>query len=235
MNNLHLCKPIIRAIDSPGVDLAGFPNSEITTFKFYCGQKAIYDGNLNAAYDYFSYAFENCPEKYVSNKRLILFLLVPLKMLTGIRPTRELLQKYNLHFLCALIDAIESGEIAKYHSELNRMEDLFIKHGIYLLYAKLKLFAVKNLFMHVQNIQQSHQIRIQDLKIAFNFSKTKFEHKNGHDTTPLDYETNCFLVNLIALGLMKGYLSEKHQMLVLSKANPFPVNISLEQFEVGNI
>lgn len=41
-------------------------------------------------------------------------------------------------------------------------------------------------------------------------------------------EAECLLANLIVEGIVKGYISSQHDMLVVSKLNPFPVLSSVK-------
>ncbi|KAH3808356.1 hypothetical protein DPMN_136709, partial [Dreissena polymorpha] len=95
INKLHLCKPLIRAIDSlPMKDK--FALSHLITFRYYVGQKAMFDGDFKKADEYLTFAFERCHVMCRRNKRLILQFLVPVKMLLGQMPKPDLLKKYDL-------------------------------------------------------------------------------------------------------------------------------------------
>lgn len=234
MNNLHLCKPLIRAIDSPNFDLSKFKRLEVVTYKYYCGHKAIYDGNLELALSNLQFAFDNCPDEHYKNKRMILLLLMPLKMLNYSVPKHQLLEKYNLTIFKNLIESINSGNVVQFDHELQSLAEILIQKGLYIVILKLKMVLIRNLFQNVYQITNSHQIRLEAFKTSFfvsnNRSSSDLSTTNG-DGTILQNETLCYLINLISMGLIKGYISDKHQVLVLSKANPFPQEISIGVFE----
>lgn len=148
INKLHLCKPLIRAIDSSAFkDI--FPLSEQVTYKYFVGRKAMFDSNYKSADEYLSFAFEKCHPKYVKNKRLILIYLVPVKMLLGFMPKKCMLEKYDVlqfHFLAC---ALKEGNIRKFDEVIQQHESFFIENGIYLIVEKLKIMAYRNLFKKV--------------------------------------------------------------------------------------
>ena len=95
VNKLHLCKPLIRAIEQSSLK-DRYPKSQEVTYKYYVGRKHMFDNNFKAAEEYLTYAFERCHVKSRSNKRSILIYLIPVKMLLGHMPQTALLQKHDL-------------------------------------------------------------------------------------------------------------------------------------------
>lgn len=233
MNNLHLCKPIIRAIDSPHIDLNEFPNSEVVTYKFYCGHKAIYDGDFSLALQNLEYSFLKCRDTFFTNKRMILLLLLPLKLLNYNVPRADLLQKYKMTMFSELIQAIEEGNLVKFDEQVNLMTSVLIKNGLYIPILKLKIILIRNLFHRVYSLQNSHQIKLHVFEESYVFSKQSHAGSAPNSAEKNSRESLGYLVNLISMGLIKGYISDKHQVLVLSKANPFPDNVTIQVFETA--
>ncbi|XP_044769431.1 PCI domain-containing protein 2 isoform X2 [Neomonachus schauinslandi] len=95
INKLHLCKPLIRAIDSSNLK-EDYSTAQRVTFRYYVGRKAMFDSDFKQAEEYLSFAFEHCHRSSQKNKRMILIYLLPVKMLLGHMPTIELLRKYHL-------------------------------------------------------------------------------------------------------------------------------------------
>jgi len=80
INRHHLCKPLVRAIEScPLKDK--FSLAQRITYKFYTGQRAMFDGDYKTADECLSYCFANCHNSSKKNKRSILIYLVPVKMI----------------------------------------------------------------------------------------------------------------------------------------------------------
>ncbi|XP_041321657.1 PCI domain-containing protein 2 isoform X3 [Pyrgilauda ruficollis] len=80
INKLHLCKPLIRAIDSSNLK-EEYSMAQRVTYKYYVGRKAMFDSDFKQAEEYLSFAFEHCHRSSQKNKRMILIYLLPVKML----------------------------------------------------------------------------------------------------------------------------------------------------------
>jgi hypothetical protein len=212
INKLHLCKPLIRAIDSLPIK-DRFSVSQLVTYRFYVGRKAMFDSDFKAAEEYLSFAFQRCHARAKKNKRLILIYLLPVKMLLGHMPKRELLEKYDLLQFVEVARAVSSGNLSLLNEALERNEAFFIRCGIYLILEKLKVITYRNLIKKVSLILKTHQLPISAFTAAF--------HWMGEQDVD-DDEMQCILANLIYEDKIKGYISYQHKKLVVSKANAFP-------------
>lgn len=212
INKLHLCKPLIRAIDSsPYKDQ--FPLAQEITYRYFVGRKAMFDSDYRSANEYLTYAFQKCHRSSIKNKRLILTYLVPVKMLLGFMPSQHLLQKYDLMQFWDLVSAVKKGDLRGIDSAMEEHEGFFIKAGIYLIVEKLKITAYRNLFRLVYIAESSHQIDIASFQAALQLM--------GQDDVDSE-ETQCIVSNLIYDGKIKGYISYAHKKVVVSKQNAFP-------------
>lgn len=212
MSKLHLMKPLIRAIESSPYKEKSSLSQQIT-YKYYVGRKAMFDSDYSTANEYLTFAFQKCHQSSKKNKRLILIYLVPVKMLLGYMPTRELLEKYDLLQLWDVTLAVRSGQINQLSEAMHKHQKFFIQCGIYLILEKLKMITYRNLFKKVYNIHQNPVIEIQQFLLALRFVEGK--HMDIEDT-------HCLLCNLIHDGHVKGYISLAHQKVVLRKTDPFP-------------
>lgn len=212
INKLHLCKPLIRAIDSYQYK-ENFSLSQQITFRYFVGRKAMFDSDYKAADEYLTYAFENCHKLSKRNKRLILIYLVPVKMLLGYVPSYKVLEKYDVIEFWELVRAVCQGNLKLFDEIMEKHESFFIKCGIYLIVDKLKIIAYRNLFRKVYLILNTHQIPVEALQEALVYL--------GQTDVDLD-ETQCIVANLIYEGKIKGYISHQHRKVVVSKQNPFP-------------
>lgn len=217
INKLHLCKPLIRAIESSAFK-EQFSLSQQITYRYFVGRKAMFDSDYKSADNYLTYAFENCHRKSLKNKRLILIYLVPVKMLLGFMPSKKVLHKYDLMQFWELVEAVKQGNLKQIDAVMDKHESFFIKAGIYLIVEKIKILAYRNLFRKVYILENTHQVPISSLQAALEFT--------GQEDVGLD-ETQCILANLIYDGKIKGYISYQHRKLVVSKQNPFPTLSSL--------
>lgn len=212
INKLHLCRPLIRAIESSAYK-DHFALAQQITYKFFVGRTAMFDSDYKTADEYLTYAFEHCHKQSIKNKRSILTYLVPVKMLLGYMPKKFVLEKYNLLQFWELTEAVKRGDLRSLEQVMSKHESFFIGAGIYLIVEKLKIIAYRNLFKKVYLVLNTHQIPIQSLLSALEM----------HQVEDVDMdETECLVANLINEKKVKGYISHQHKKLVISKQNPFP-------------
>ncbi|NXR97934.1 PCID2 protein, partial [Oxylabes madagascariensis] len=209
INKLHLCKPLIRAIDSSNLK-DEYSMAQRVTYKYYVGRKAMFDSDFKQAEEYLSFAFEHCHRSSQKNKRMILIYLLPVKMLLVSRycsPKYGDLLTFSFHYPCS------EGNLLLLNDALTKHETFFIRCGIFLILEKLKIITYRNLFKKVYLLLKTHQLSLDAFLIALKFMQV--------DDVDID-EVQCILANLIYLGHIKGYISHQHQKLVVSKQNPFP-------------
>lgn len=235
INKLHLCKPLIRAIESSAYR-ESFPLAQQITYKYFVGRKAMFDSDYKSADEYLSFAFRKCHKRFPRNKRLILIYLVPVKMLLGFMPKREVLDKYDVLQFHELACALKEGNVQKFDEVIQRHETFFIECGIYLIVEKLKTIAYRNLFKRVSSIH-GHCLALEiDFRCSFAFQVWLVTQTHqldlNHFLVALQYvgeseitmdEVHCIVANLIYEGRIKGYISHQHNKLVVSKQNPFPL------------
>ncbi|XP_067848567.1 PCI domain-containing protein 2 isoform X1 [Heptranchias perlo] len=212
INKLHLCKPLIRAIDSSSLK-DEYSMAQRVTYKYYVGRKAMFDSDFKQAEDYLSFAFQHCHRSSQKNKRMILIYLLPVKMLLGHMPTVQLLRKYDLLQFSDVTKAVGEGNLLLLNEALVKHEAFFIRCGIFLILEKLKIITYRNLFKKVYLLLRTHQLPLDAFLVALNFMQV--------EDVDID-EVQCILANLIYMGHIKGYISHQHQKLVVSKQNPFP-------------
>ncbi|NWR77301.1 PCID2 protein, partial [Centropus unirufus] len=212
INKLHLCKPLIRAIDSSNLK-DEYSMAQRVTYRYYVGRKAMFDSDFKQAEEYLSFAFEHCHRSSQKNKRMILIYLLPVKMLLGHMPTIQLLKKYDLMQFAEVTKAVSEGNLLLLNDALTKHETFFIRCGIFLILEKLKIITYRNLFKKVYLLLKTHQLSLDAFLFALKFMQV--------DDVDID-EVQCILANLIYMGHIKGYISHQHQKLVVSKQNPFP-------------
>ncbi|XP_027054966.1 PCI domain-containing protein 2-like [Pocillopora damicornis] len=212
INKLHLCKPLIRAIDSAPIK-DQFKLAHLVTYRYFVGRKAMFDSDFKAADEYLSFAFERCCISSSKNKRAILIYLIPVKMLLGYIPKEDLLFKYNLNQFVDVVKSVRMGNLALLNETLEREQGFFIQCGVYLILEKLKIITYRNLFKKVALLLKTHQLSLGAFVVALRAMQVE-----DIDVT----EVECIVANLIYMGYIKGYISHQHQKLVVSKQNPFP-------------
>lgn len=217
LNNLRLCGNLIRTIDRrSGQDGPDFESMYSTahrvTYKFFTGRLHLYEGNYSKAGEDLAYAFHRIPAKYMNNKRLTLLYLIPARMLKGILPKNELLEKYNMLEFQDIARGIRSGNVALYNQAFKKHEESFIRKGLYLVVGKLKYLVYRTLCMRLHRITDTPKIKLDyyikclglcDVHMTFD-------------------EVECIIANLIYKGYIKGYIAHTAKYLVVSRNTPFP-------------
>lgn len=212
INKLNLMKPMIRAIDSLQFR-DRYPLSQLITYRYYTGRKAMFDSDFKGADEAMTFAFQRCHIRCKKNKRRILIYLIPVKMLLGFLPKPTLLKRYNLDEFREVVSGVRQGNVRLVSEALAKHERFFIGAGIYLILEKLKPVAYRNLFRKVFLIKNNHQIDIAVFLQSLQWMKVE---DVDHD------ETECILANMIHDGRIKGYISHAHRKVVLSKKDAFP-------------
>ena len=207
INKINLCNPLKRVIENSGLK-DSFPRSHQIVYKFYVGRQAMFENDYETASNYFDYAFKNCPARYKKNKKIILVYLIPVNMLRGYMPKQNLLLKYDLKPFVEIVNAVKQGNILKFNKDMLEYEDFFIENGVYLFLEKLKMTTYRNLFKTLARLLNTAQIPIDALVDVLKFL--------GEDDMDNDV-CQCILSNLIYEGKIKGYISQKHNKLVISK------------------
>ncbi|VDL78426.1 unnamed protein product [Nippostrongylus brasiliensis] len=159
------------------------------TYNYFLGRKAMFDSDLPLAEKSLSYAFRNCPADCVSNKRLMLIYLIPVKMFFGHMPTAQLLHKYRLDEFYDVVEAVKEGNLAKLDQALESNEHFLIQCGIFLVLEKLRAITFRTLFKRISSVIGGHQI---PLKAFF----TIIQNLGVNDVD--EDELECIVANLIA-------------------------------------
>ncbi|NXU80301.1 PCID2 protein, partial [Oreotrochilus melanogaster] len=187
INKLHLCKPLIRAIDSSNLK-DEYSMAQRVTYRYYVGRKAMFDSDFKQAEEYLSFAFEHCHRSSQKNKRMILIYLLPVKMLLGHMPTIQLLKKYDLMQFAEVTKSVSEGNLLLLNDALTKHETFFIRCGIFLILEKLKIITYRNLFKKVYLLLKTHQLSLDAFLHALKFMQV--------DDVDID-EVQCILANLI--------------------------------------
>jgi len=220
LNALHLCKNLINAVNLPTfLPFDSFPKSEKVTYNFYVGRLAVFEDAYERAATHLEYAFENCHARSRKNVRLILQYLIPVKLILGVLPSERLLQTYELREFVDVVEAARRGDVRLLNAALHANESTFIKQGTYLILEKLRMSVYRTLFKKIHAIHgeretnKANQVALAKFQRALRWC--------GVDDVDID-EVECVVSNLIFRKFVKGYISHKNRVVVLSKADPFP-------------
>lgn len=213
INKLHLCKPLIRALDTANI-FDHCTLAQKVTYNYYLGVKTLFDLRIMEAEKLLDFVFENCHPQSFKNMRLTLIFLIPIKMLLGRMPTKQLMDKYELNQFEPIKRAVIAGNVGDLDEAIETNSDFFWRYGIYLIIERLRPVALRNLFKKVSICAKNHLVEMDLILNAVRMVQPGQDIKIE--------EVHCMLSKLIYEGRIKGYLSIGHQKLVLSKTNPFP-------------
>lgn len=243
LNALHLCKNLVNAVNLPTFlpFEESFPSSEKVTYHFYVGRLAVFDDDYEGASEHLKYAFERCPKGSSKNKTACLKYLVPVMLSLGFVPSKKLFAKYKeaLKPYEEVCEAVKTGKLGVLEQALERRKARFVREGTYLVFEKLRLYCLRTLFKKTSEIQKefepekANQVKLEMLSKACKIAASmKSQHGNNANASTnnknlnnTDYdldEVECGISELIHRKFVKGYVSHKNRVVVLSKTDAFP-------------
>ena len=206
----------------------GFPKSQVVTYQYFSGRLALYEDDFADAAQRLHWAFQHCHRNARANKREILRFLVPIQLLAGKLPSREMLHTHELFCYEDVTESVRHGNLQQFELTMAEHYDRFISDGVYLVLEKLRTVILRNLFKAIYLLAPApqHQLRLQTLSTVMHAAGqiNAGAHGQGSEagsTDDLD-ELECTLANLIYSGYLKGYIAHEKRVLVLSKTDPFP-------------
>lgn len=232
LGQLNLCNNVLRAMGAADLPApARYPAGHLVIFRFYLGRYFFVNEDYGRAEEELQLALAHCPASSRHNKRRILHFLIPVRLLnSGQLPSPALLARHALDrtFYPDAIGALFKGDLQAYIMLLGRFEGVLLKLGTFLVWEKLLLVGYRSLLHRIYRLTgcpsrvplASLVAPLRSLRLSMNVD-----------------EISCFVANLIdrvpslpslpspltsAQGLIKGYLSQEKQTLVLSQKDPFP-------------
>ncbi|KAL1700840.1 hypothetical protein EV121DRAFT_213423 [Schizophyllum commune] len=217
LKRISLTKNILRALevnqDIPSLE--HYPRAHRVTFRYYLGMLNFLNEEYAKAEEQLTQAFYNCHTGHHANQERILAYLIPLRVLKGHLPSRELLARFPVleGLYLPFIDAIRHGDLATFDRTLEENEHKLLALNLYLTVERSRELCMRGLFRKAWVAAD----RTTRMPIAMFHAALRI---SGSDV-PVE-EAECFVANMIYKGYMKGYISHGMQMVVLSKANAFP-------------
>jgi len=210
-----------------------------STYYYYEGLLSLFQFNYLNAEKSLTLSLEtwnNTQENFIKN---VYSYLIPLNILLGIYPPKALIEKYKLTEFSSLSIACQGGSLGLYEWEMAKLEEKFLKVGIYLFMEKLRNLVLRNMVMKlVEENEGSHILKLQLLTERYNHSleEVKWKEFQASEDDKVDIiGIEWILSGLIYKGYIKGYISNEKQILVLSKKEPFPALRSVIENNGQNI
>ena len=228
LTKLGLCNTQVQQVDRFMQKSTGkepIPMSHFVKWRYYRGRLALFNLDAARAEEALDFAFTHCDRSSQKNKRLILHALVPAKLLCGMFPSVELLQKYRLHQFEDLVLAVRLGDVGRFERAVNENQLFFIRKGLFMLIAKIRNLLYRNLFLRIyticNDIAGAEKAGAISNKIPLDRCTELIQAIGAGASFDKD-RVHCIVAGLIDRGFIKGYISEEYNKLVLSRKEPFP-------------
>ncbi|KAL8777674.1 MAG: hypothetical protein Q9194_002432 [Teloschistes cf. exilis] len=253
LNSIGLSKNILRALQATKADLPPierFPKSHIVTFKYYVGVIHFLDEEYVRAEQSLTEAFHMCHKNAHRNKELLLTYLIPTHLHTSqtLATPTLLSTRLDLHYIFYnLLRAIRRGCLADFSNRMMAHESSYVKRRIFLSLERARDLCVRNLLRKVWLLEGGKEnTRVKIGTFAAGMSCSMFYSAWTPNPSPSpsddegetvseeyvraeidammeDDEVECLIAGLIYKGLIKGYISRDHGIVVLNrKGEAFP-------------
>jgi hypothetical protein len=205
----------ILSFESGAEDSVQFPKSVSTSYYFYLAKHLLFLDNFDGAREQLEKALSLTPTHPVfdsvmyRNKQRILWHLIPLKLVQGTFPTKNLLKTYPDidRMYRPILNAIRHKDLDRLRKNLNGNRSLV--NTFFTLFRKLDNWVYRGIVKEIWNISKETR------RVDFGL----FSNIMGNLDEGLTEE---ILGNLIREGLINGYLSYEERTLLLTGSNPFP-------------
>ncbi|EFQ94777.1 hypothetical protein CFE70_010297 [Pyrenophora teres f. teres 0-1] len=235
---ISLSKNVVRSIEAQS-DLPPFkeyPRAHQVTYKYYLGVLSFLQEDYVKAETSLQEAWRSCLPSSQHNKSLILTYLIPCRLITQhILPTAALLAEAPrlARIFGPIVSCIKRGDLTGFDKALAEGEPELVKRRIFLTMERSRDITLRNLLRKVylaggyDELQegQSEDKRIRKSRVPIaNFAAALRMGTAGEGSGQVleDEEVECLLANQIYKGLMKGYISREHNMVVMNKKGAFP-------------
>ncbi|KZP13439.1 hypothetical protein FIBSPDRAFT_835052 [Athelia psychrophila] len=216
VKRISLARNILRALDAGDIpDLKLYPRSHQVTFWYYTGMLSFLNEDYAKSETELTSAFYNCHIQAHSNQERILTFLIPLRILRGHLPSRELLQRFPVldELYAPFMAAIRAGDITAYDRALDTWERRLVELNLWLTLEKARELCVRGLFRRVWVAsQKSTRIPLAMFHAALRISGVAVDAD----------EAECYVAGMIYKGFVRGYISHEKQIVVLAGTNTFP-------------
>ncbi|EUC27802.1 hypothetical protein COCVIDRAFT_109027 [Bipolaris victoriae FI3] len=235
---ISLSKNVVRSIEAQS-DLPTFelyPRAHRVTYKYYVGVLSFLQEDYAKAESSLQQAWESCHSRSQHNKSLILTYLIPCRLITQHKiPTTSLLAEapHLQRTFGPLVSCIKRGDLTGFDRALAEGEPEFVKQRIFLTLERSRDIALRNLLRKVylaagfddlkEGQTEKDRIRKSRIPLAhFAAALRMGTAGEGSGQVVEDDEVECLLANQIYKGLMKGYISRDHGIVVMNKKGAFP-------------
>lgn len=212
----------IYLVRSPKISTDRAVGNEIG-FLYYKGRLASITRETGDAEHWFSEAYSRIPFKLKKHKRMVFERLLPLRLVQGRKPSRELLERLDAtdlfeDYYSKLLVAVQQGDMLLLKTELHRNTHYYSAMGcLEILSFSLEVAVLRNIIRFcVREVTRADPSRV-GLDLLCRFLPTATDS----NMEALDAVVTV-LSQLIARGAVSGYISFQDNSLVLGANNTFP-------------
>ncbi|RMZ67496.1 cop9 signalosome complex subunit 12 [Pyrenophora seminiperda CCB06] len=236
---ISLSKNVVRSIEAQSdlFDFESYPAAHRCTYKYYLGVLSFLQEDYIKAERSLQEAWQTCLASSQHNKSLILTYLIPCRLITRHKlPTANLLAEAPrlARIFGPLVSCIKRGDLTGFDKALAEGEPELVKRRIFLTMERSRDITLRNLLRKVylaggydelkEGQTEADRIRKSRVPLA-NFAAALRMGTAGEGSGQVveDEEVECLLANQIYKGLMKGYISREHRLVVMNKkGSAFP-------------
>jgi hypothetical protein len=213
-------KTLVNWVEKSGIDFDNIPKSEVVTYLYYSGRLAMYEIRLIEAREILLRAYNLCQVNHIPNRKLLIEYLIPLNMFSGILPRHNVLTTYGLEDYLPLVESFRKGDILKFESAIESLENRFISLGTFLIIEKLKTYVLRNCIKLIAKCFEDSLSLMNNPVIKLEMIQEVMRDCYNNEIS-LD-ELELYIIGAIYKGLIAGYVHNNNKVLILSKKNPFP-------------
>jgi len=217
---------VATLIQSNNFDLFSLTKSLHVRLCYNWGKIALLTGRIPVAVQRLEEALLLASKKHdAGNIRLMLRYLAIAKVLNGQKIKKKLMDTYNLSKYYQLIEKIANGDLQGYYWETHFRYLKWMKAGLTLLFDSFRFVIYRNILKKLHSVYKFPEIPFSIIKKSFELNKKAPWHPEYSED-----EIQAILSNMIVHGYIKGSISINDQLVSLSRVNPFPklVNVNNE-------
>mmetsp|Transcript_11302 Transcript_11302/g.27717 ORF Transcript_11302/g.27717 Transcript_11302/m.27717 type:complete len:386 (-) Transcript_11302:1265-2422(-) len=199
---------------------------ETVTFRYWRGLADFNSNKWGSAVGHLSFVFRNIPAKYLNHRRMVLWRLVPSKLLSSLHKSShrfavgspELFTEHKMPELQGLTEAFCKGNVGAFERNLADYEETYVRHEVYVQLLRLRMPLYRNLLKRAYNIIKEAKGSAGRVPVA---DMQAIAQAAGWDVG-ID-EVECVICTLIKEKYIKAKLDPERRGIMFHPSAPFPL------------
>ena len=194
------------------------------SFKYYQGLLQMFQYEYLDSYKNLMFWVEHASKDDYEFQSKLQKFLVPLWILFGDYPSKDLLEEHKLTQYEDLTAACQNGDLALFEKTISENQENFLQANTYLMIEKLRNVVIRNIFKRICESQEMHHV---DFKVLLEMYNKELEQVQKLGLGDFYEEVNIWdleaiLASLIHKGFIRGYISHENENIVMAKKDAFP-------------